>query len=108
MRLQNVRNMVARIRKVQILNDQIFTTLNKYLHAPSNDQSSHYHNAEIHHFEPPKPKLADIPTPDVTSSPKGLLRRGTTQRGAVRDSIDLIDEDFDDEEDRSHVRHSDV
>ena len=97
--------MVARIRKVQILNDQIFTTLNKYLHSPSNDTFSHLHNAAIQHFEPPKPKLSDIPTPaaGVTPSPDVTMRRQTTQRG-VRDSIDLIEADFDEEiDDHSHV-----
>ena len=96
--------MVARIRKVQILNDQIFTTLNKYLHSPSNDTFSHLHNAAIRHFEPPKPKLSDIPTPaaGVTPSPDVTMRRQATQRG-VRDSIDLIEDDFHEDDEHSHV-----
>jgi len=44
--LQDLRKMVDRIRKFQILNDQIFAFLNRYL------SSGHDHVA-VEHFSPP-------------------------------------------------------
>lgn len=100
--------MAAKIRKHQILNDQIFTVLNKYLHQP-NDNFSHLYNGAIHHFEPPKPKLGDLRLADdsvMSSSPEVMMRKGTLHAPSVmRDSVDLIADDFDGEDEHtgSHV-----
>ena len=51
--------MVSKIRKIQILNDQVFAEFNKYLHKPEKE-FSHLHNAKIVHFDPPKSKLESV------------------------------------------------
>ena len=56
---KDVPRMVAKIRKIQILNDQIFTQFDKYLNKPDR-KFSHLYNAKVVHFDPPKSKLTSL------------------------------------------------
>jgi len=50
--LQDLRKMVDRIRKFQILNDQVFASLNRYL-IPGHDHVRPAFGVVVEHFSPP-------------------------------------------------------
>jgi len=50
--------MVERIRKFQLLNDQIFASLNKYL-IPADDRVRPAFGVVIEHFQPPDGSCQD-------------------------------------------------
>ena len=52
--LQKLRKMVDRIRKFQILNDQIFGIVEKYLRLSSDRATMGLDRVEIKHEDPPK------------------------------------------------------
>lgn len=45
--------MVDRIRKIQLLNDEVFSILNKYLNSGPGSGKQSY-GVTIEHFDPPK------------------------------------------------------
>lgn len=66
--------MVDRIRKFQILNDQIFTILEKYLQVSEDSTKSNGNQMEITYFEPPKMEASENGVPPVVGGEERIYQ----------------------------------